>query len=80
MARSPPIKSRIQVDLSKLTSDESRRDNFIKGDTLQTNRYPNATFVPKQAEGLSTPLPTDGEVPFSSCTATSPVRPASRDR
>jgi len=56
--------SQIQVDLSKLSSDESRRDNFIKGDTLQTSRFPNATFVPKQAEGLPTPLPTDGEVTF----------------
>jgi polyisoprenoid-binding protein YceI len=56
--------SEIQVDLSKLTSDESRRDNFIKGTTLQTSRYPNATFVPKQADGLPAPLPTDGEVSF----------------
>jgi polyisoprenoid-binding protein YceI len=56
--------SQVQVDLNKLTSDESRRDNFIKGTTLQTSRYPNATFVPKEAQGLPTPLPTDGEVTF----------------
>ena len=56
--------SQIQVDLSKLSSDESRRDNFIKGSTLQTGRYPNATFVPKETQGLPTPLPTDGEVTF----------------
>jgi polyisoprenoid-binding protein YceI len=56
--------SKITVDLSKLQSDESRRDNFIKGSTLQTNRYPMATFVPRQAQGLPSPLPTDGEATF----------------
>jgi polyisoprenoid-binding protein YceI len=56
--------SQIQVDLSQLKSDESRRDNFIKGDTLQTNRFPMATFVPRDVQGLPTPLPTSGEATF----------------
>ena len=56
--------SQISVDLSQLTSDESRRDNFIKGNTLQTNRYPTATFVPHSAEGLPIPLPTSGQAAF----------------
>ena len=56
--------SRIAVDLSKLKSDESRRDNFIKTDTLQTSRYPMATFVPNQVQGLPTPLPTSGSLTF----------------
>jgi polyisoprenoid-binding protein YceI len=56
--------SRITVDLSKLQSDESRRDNFIKGSTLQTNRYPMASFVPREAQGLPSPLPASGEVSF----------------
>jgi polyisoprenoid-binding protein YceI len=56
--------SRISVDLSKLRSDESRRDNFIKSDTLQTSRYPMATFVPREARGLPSPLPTSGELSF----------------
>jgi polyisoprenoid-binding protein YceI len=34
-----------EVDLTKLTSDESRRDNRIRTDGLQTNRFPKATFV-----------------------------------
>lgn len=33
------------VDLTKLTSDESRRDNRIRTDGLQTNAFPEATFV-----------------------------------
>ena len=34
-----------EVDLTKLTSDESRRDNRIRTDGLQTSRFPKATFV-----------------------------------
>ena len=56
--------SQITVDLSKLQSDESRRDNFIKQDTLQTSRYPTAVFVPRQAAGLPSPLPTSGTATF----------------
>ncbi len=56
--------SKISVDLSKLQSDESRRDNFIKGNTLQTSRYPMATFVPTAIQGLPSPLPTSGQVTF----------------
>jgi len=56
--------SQIQVDLTHLASDESRRDNFIKGNTLQTSRFPTATFVPREAQGLPTPLPTSGQAAF----------------
>lgn len=56
--------SQITVDLRQLKSDESRRDNFIQGSTLQTGRYPTATFVPKQAAGLDNPLPTSGSASF----------------
>jgi polyisoprenoid-binding protein YceI len=57
--------SQVTVDLRQLTSDESRRDNFIKGNTLQTNRYPTATFVPRETQGLPSPLPTSGQVTFA---------------
>ena len=40
-----------EVDLTKLTSDESRRDNRIRTDGLQTNQFPKATFV------ATTPIP-----------------------
>ncbi|MBV8720040.1 MAG: YceI family protein [Chloroflexi bacterium] len=56
--------SQIGVDLSQLTSDESRRDNFIKGNTLQTSRFPMATFTPLDASGLPTPLPQSGQATF----------------
>jgi polyisoprenoid-binding protein YceI len=56
--------SKITVDLSALQSDERRRDNFIKSDTLQTNRFPTATFVPRETQGLSLPLPASGQSTF----------------
>ena len=56
--------SKISVDLTKLQSDESRRDNFIKNDTLQTSRFPMATFAPNAVQGLPTPLPTSGQATF----------------
>jgi polyisoprenoid-binding protein YceI len=56
--------SQISVDLSKLQSDESRRDNFIRSNTLQTSRFPMATFVPKEVQGLALPLPASGEDTF----------------
>jgi polyisoprenoid-binding protein YceI len=56
--------SKITVDLSTLTSDQDRRDNFIKRNTLRTADYPNAEFVAKEARGLPSPLPTSGQATF----------------
>ncbi|HXH22472.1 MAG TPA: YceI family protein [Dehalococcoidia bacterium] len=44
-------KSSFQVDLRTLTSDESRRDNFIRQNTLQANRFPFAEFVIESISG-----------------------------
>jgi polyisoprenoid-binding protein YceI len=56
--------SKIVVNLESLTSDQSRRDNFIRGNTLETSKYPTAEFVPTEIRGLSSPLPTSGEGTF----------------
>ncbi len=56
--------SRFQVDLRTLTSDQARRDNFIRRNTLQADRYPYAVFVPREIQGLPSPLPTSGEHAF----------------
>ncbi len=53
--------SRFTVDLSALTSDEARRDNFIRRNTLNTAQYPLAEFTPREVRGLSFPLPTSGK-------------------
>lgn len=37
--------ARFEADLTRLTSDESRRDNRIRTDGLETSRFPRATFV-----------------------------------
>lgn len=50
----------ISVNLATLRSDQSRRDNFIKNNTLQTQRYPEARFVPTDVKGLPFPLPHEG--------------------
>lgn len=47
--------ARFEVDLTKLASDESRRDNRIRTDGLQTNQFPRATFVSTKA----IPLPAE---------------------
>jgi polyisoprenoid-binding protein YceI len=40
------------------------RDNFIRRNTLETDRFPTAEFIPTEAVGLPSPLPTSGEVNF----------------
>ena len=55
--------SKITVALNTLKSDEDRRDNFLRMSVLQTNRYPNATFVPTEAKGLTLPIK-DGPLSF----------------
>jgi polyisoprenoid-binding protein YceI len=47
---------RFDVDMRTLVSDESRRDNFLRGNTLQSDQYPVATFVLRAVEGLEGPL------------------------
>lgn len=56
--------SKFVVDLTTLKSDQSRRDNFIKSNTLETRQYPTAEFAPTEALGLPSPLPTSGSVTF----------------
>lgn len=51
----------VVVDLAGLVSDQSRRDGFVRNNTLQTARFPTATFVPTAVGGLTFPLPASGE-------------------
>jgi polyisoprenoid-binding protein YceI len=59
-----PGASKITVDMTSLKTDESRRDNFIKRNTLNTAQYPTAVFVPTAIKGLPSPLPSAGDVSF----------------
>lgn len=47
----PGQKSTFRVDLRTLRSDESRRDNFIRSNTLRANQFPFAEFVVESVNG-----------------------------
>ncbi len=55
----------ITVDLRGLKSDRDRRDGYVQRNTLETAKYPEATFRIKAIEGLDWPLPTSGAHPFT---------------
>jgi polyisoprenoid-binding protein YceI len=57
--------SLITVDLESLESDEARRDNFIKQNTLETQRFPTAEFKVLRTAGLAIPIPRSGDFQFT---------------
>jgi polyisoprenoid-binding protein YceI len=59
-----PGESRFTIDLRTLRSDEARRDNYLRRNTLETERYPTVTFVPTEVRRLPFPLPPSGSVPL----------------
>ena len=56
--------SKIIVDVSALQSDEGRRDNFVRRNTLQTDAFPTVVFVPTELRGLEFPFPESGAASF----------------
>ena len=56
--------SRIVVTLTNLTSDQARRDGFVKRRTLQVDSFPTATLVPTAFRGGTGTLPTSGTATF----------------
>jgi polyisoprenoid-binding protein YceI len=40
------------INVSQLTSDEGRRDNYIRNNALESARFPEATFKPTKIEGI----------------------------
>lgn len=56
--------SKIVVDLRGLRSDSDRRDGYVRNRSLQTDTYPHAEFIIREAAGLSWPLPPQGEASF----------------
>ncbi|MGH2551390.1 MAG: YceI family protein [Thermomicrobiales bacterium] len=49
----PLVCSRFDVDLRTLVSDDSRRDNKLYEETLETGEFPLATFILTSVEGLN---------------------------
>lgn len=63
-----PAESRlgeIVIDVSQFTSDESRRDNYIRRSGLESARFPLARFAATALEGLPTAIPAGEEVTFT---------------
>ena len=54
----------ITVGLDGLTSDEDRRDNYVRNRVFDTSQYPNASLAVTGTPGLEWPLPTSGSATF----------------
>jgi polyisoprenoid-binding protein YceI len=50
-------KSKLTIDLRSLKSDQDMRDGYVKMRTLETDKFPNAEFVPKKLIGVPNPIP-----------------------
>ena len=50
----PDSSSILNIDLSSLKSDESNRDNYLKRNSLETDKFPEAVFEIKDIIGLDT--------------------------
>jgi polyisoprenoid-binding protein YceI len=55
----------IVIDVSQFTSDESRRDNYIRRTGLESSHYPQANFVTRAIEGLPAQVAIGDQVTFS---------------
>lgn len=55
--------SRLTLDLRTFSTDQDRRDNFVRRRVFEVEKFPEAVFVAKRIEG--SPLPSeDAETPF----------------
>jgi polyisoprenoid-binding protein YceI len=61
----PVAGSRLDIDLRTLTSDETRRDNYLRGNSLESDTYPLATFVVTGVEDWAGPLEEGKTVEFT---------------
>jgi polyisoprenoid-binding protein YceI len=53
-----------RIQLSSLTSDNDRRDGYVRQRTLEVESYPEAVLVPQRFLGLDSPLPESGAATF----------------
>ncbi len=56
--------SQFDVNMSGLTSDEGRRDNYVRTRLLVTDSFPTTRLAVTSVRGLPSPLPTSGRVQF----------------
>jgi len=60
----PIAGSRLDIDLRTLKTDEMRRDNYLRGNSLESDTFPLATFVLTGVENWSGPLTEEQTVTF----------------
>ena len=60
-----PAESKIVANISYLKSDRDMRDGFIRRRTMDTDKYPTVTLVPREIKGLTLPLPASGRLSFT---------------
>lgn len=48
--------SKIVVQVATLTSDQTRRDNYLRRRTLETEKFPTVELVPATFAGISSPI------------------------
>ena len=60
-----PAESKIVANISYLKSDRDMRDGFIRRRTMETDKYPTVTLVPREITGLAMPIPDSGRVTFT---------------
>jgi polyisoprenoid-binding protein YceI len=56
--------SKFEVELDSLATDQARRDNYIKRNTLRTAQFPKAVFVPTGVRGLPGRIPVAQDLTF----------------
>ena len=57
--------SKIVVDMTRLSSDQSLRDKWIQLFGIETGKFKTSTFAPERATGLPSPLPANGQWTFT---------------
>ncbi len=62
--KADPSQSVVTVGLAGLTSDESRRDDYVRGRVFNVSQFPNAELVVTDVADMPWPLPESGEVSF----------------
>lgn len=54
--------SKMVIDLRTMTSDQSMRDGYVRNRTLETEKFPEAVFVPTEVKGVPKMVPTTGQL------------------
>ena len=57
--------SKIIVQAGTLATDQTRRDNYVRRRTLETEKYPTIELVPTTFAGISAPIPPGASRTFS---------------